>query len=106
MLIRENPQLAARYFLEGTGAPVTAAALQRETRLLELLQEHLPAADPSSAKIGELSPLGMDVFTRWSAANGLTTHVVPVSAIATNRFIPYANAFNHQAFIAHIKERH
>jgi NitT/TauT family transport system substrate-binding protein len=106
LLIRENPQLAARYFLEGTGSPVSADALQHETRLLQLLAEHLPAANPASTKIGYLSPLGMDVFTRWSAANGLTKTVVPVAAVVTDRFIAYANDFNHQAFIAHVKRLH
>jgi NitT/TauT family transport system substrate-binding protein len=105
ILIRENPRLAARYFLEGTGAPVTADALQRETRLLVLLRGHLPAADPYSRTIGELSPLNMDVFTRWSAANGLTAHVVPVAAVSTDRFIPAANAFDRRAFIKAIAKR-
>jgi NitT/TauT family transport system substrate-binding protein len=106
ILIRENPQLAARYFLEGTGSPVTADALLRETRLLALLREHLPAANPGSTTIGELSPLGMAVFTRWSAANGLTKTVVPVSAIVDNRFIAYANAFNHRAFANRVAREH
>jgi len=80
ILIRENPRLAARYFIAGTGAPVTADALDREARLLVLLREHLPAADPYSRTIGELSPLGMDVFTRWSAANGCWKSIARRSA--------------------------
>jgi NitT/TauT family transport system substrate-binding protein len=102
LLIRENPQLAARYFIEGTGAKLTPDALDRETRLLVLLREHLPATDPASTKIGGLPVLAMDVFTRWSAANGLTKQVVPVQAVVTDRFIPYANAFDHQAFISRV----
>ena len=103
ILIRENPQLAARYFLEGTGTKVTDDALARQTRLFELLQDQLPAADPASLKIGYLSPLGMTVFAGFAASNGLTSQAVPVSAIITNQFIDYANDFDHRAFIAQVK---
>jgi hypothetical protein len=94
--------LAARYFLEGTGTPVTAEALQRETQILVLLREQLPADDPTSMTIGALPALAMDVFTRWSAANGLTKGVVPVQAVVTDRFIADANAFDHKAFVARV----
>jgi hypothetical protein len=36
-------------------------------------------------------------------ANGLVNAVVPASAVVTNEFIPYANAFDHTAFIARAK---
>jgi NitT/TauT family transport system substrate-binding protein len=104
ILIRVNPQLAARYFLEGTGSKVTDDALARETRLLELLSDQLPAGDPSSMKIGYLSPLGMTVFAGFAASNGLTTQVVPTAAIVTNQFITFANDFDHKAFIAQAKQ--
>jgi NitT/TauT family transport system substrate-binding protein len=106
ILVRENPRLAARYFLEGTGTPVTADALQRETQILVLLREQLPADDPTSVRIGALPGLAMDVFTRWSAANGLTKAVVPVQAVVTDRFIAYANAFDHKAFVARVAALH
>jgi hypothetical protein len=83
---------------------VTDDALARQTRLLELLQDQLPAADPASLKIGYLSPLGMTVFTGFAASNGLTSQAVPVSAVITNQFIDYANDFDHRAFIAQVKQ--
>lgn len=106
ILVRVNPRLAARYFLEGTGARVTAAALEREEHVLVLLRDQLPAGDPASMKIGGLPLLAMDVFTRWSAANGLTKQVVPVEAVVTGRFIAYANDFDHKAFAARVSATH
>jgi NitT/TauT family transport system substrate-binding protein len=103
IFVRENPALAARYFLEGAGMAVTPDALRNETRLLVLSQGQLPGADPMSDRIGEMPLLGIDVYSKFMNANGLVNAVVPASAVVTNEFIPYANAFDHTAFIARAK---
>jgi NitT/TauT family transport system substrate-binding protein len=104
VFVRENPQLAARYFLEGAGIAVTPDSLTNETKLLELSQDQLPAFDPTSKRIGDISLRDWDVFTKWFATNGLTAGVVPVSAVATNQFIAFANDFDHKALIAQVKQ--
>jgi NitT/TauT family transport system substrate-binding protein len=103
ILIRENPRLAARYFLQGAGIPLTPEALDNETRLLSLAQDQLPGFDPTSERIGSFSPLGMEVLARFLYDNGVTSEIVPVSAFMTDRFIAYANDFDHRAFIAYAK---
>jgi hypothetical protein len=102
-LIRENPGLAARYFLQGSGQKVTDDALDRETRVLQLSVGQLMGLDPSSTTIGYMPIRGMEVYCRFLAANGVTTTLVPASAVVTNQFIAYANDFDHRAFIAHVK---
>ncbi len=106
ILIRENPQLAARYFLEGAQIKPTDEALANETRLLMLAQDQLPGIAPESTKIGYIPLLGTDVYAKFLNANGLTSAVVPASAVVTNQFIPYANDFDHKAFIARVKAMH
>jgi NitT/TauT family transport system substrate-binding protein len=106
ILIRENPALAARYFLEGAGIKITDDALANETRLLSFAQDQLPGIDPTSKKIGYLSPRGLQIYSRFMADNGLTKSVVPISAVLTDQFIDYANDFDHEAFIAQVKRLH
>jgi NitT/TauT family transport system substrate-binding protein len=103
ILIRVNPQLAARYFLEGAGIKVTDQSLADETRLLELTQNLLPAPDPMSNKIGELPPVSMQVYSKFLFEAGLTSQLVPASAIVTTQFTHYSNDFDHKAFIAQAK---
>jgi NitT/TauT family transport system substrate-binding protein len=103
ILTRVNPNLAARYFLEGAGIKVTDEALQNEARLLVLAQGQLAGADPANPKVGYIPPLGMEVYTKFLAANGITSVVVPVSAVVTNQFVDYANDFDRKAFIAQAK---
>jgi NitT/TauT family transport system substrate-binding protein len=106
ILIRENPQLAARYFVHGVGGKPTDDALQSETRLLQISQDQLPASDPNSKTIGLMGARGLGVYSAWMADAGMTAHVVPVSAIVTDAFIPYANDFDHRALIAKVKAMH
>jgi NitT/TauT family transport system substrate-binding protein len=103
ILIRENPRLAARYFLEGASMKVTDESLADETRLLELTQSQLPGYDPESKRIGYISPVGIGILAKYLYAAGLTKQIVPASAVATNAFIDYANDFDHGAFIAQVK---
>jgi NitT/TauT family transport system substrate-binding protein len=103
ILIRVNPQLAARYFVEGAGGKVTDEAIADELRLLEATQDLLPAVDPTSTTIGLIPLRGVKVYTKFMYDNGLTAQLVPATAVVTGQFIPYANDFDHKAFIAQAK---
>jgi NitT/TauT family transport system substrate-binding protein len=100
LLTRVNPQLAARYFLEGAGQKVTDDALKAEVQTLELSQGDLAGADPANPRLGYMSLTGIGVYTKFFTDNGLTAQTVPASAIVTNQFIAAANDFDHKAFIA------
>jgi NitT/TauT family transport system substrate-binding protein len=104
LLVRENPAVAARYFLEGSGAKVTDESVRNETQLLTLLQGNLPAADPSNERIGYIPPRGMAFVSTFFAENGWTSLAVPPSAIMTDRFIAGANDFDRKALVARIKQ--
>jgi NitT/TauT family transport system substrate-binding protein len=104
VFVRENPPASARLFLQVSGGKFTDADVQMKTRELVLLQNDLPGADPSSKKIGYLSPQGIEFYSKFLTDAGLTHEVVPGSAIVTNQFIDYANDFDHQALIAYAKK--
>lgn len=101
-----NPQVAARDFLHGAGVQATPEALRNEVRLLQIGQGILPGVIPTSNKVGELGTRSANVLTKFINDNGLTAHVVPVSAVVTDRFIPYANDFDHRAFIERARSTH
>jgi NitT/TauT family transport system substrate-binding protein len=103
---RYNPQVAALWFLQASQIRVTPQSLKNETGELELLQGDLLAADPSSRRIGYLSPLGLGVLGKVLQDYGLTHSLVPASAITTDRFIAFANDFDHQPVIAYAKREH
>jgi NitT/TauT family transport system substrate-binding protein len=106
ILTRENPQLAAKYFVEHSGLKVTDAAIAMERQLIESSRDTLPAEDPTSKRIGEVSVRGMQVLDNFMYDNGMTSIRVPADAIVTNQFIDYANDFDHKAFIAKVKAMH
>jgi NitT/TauT family transport system substrate-binding protein len=106
ILVRENPQLAARYFLEGAQIAVTPESLANEQRLLELNQSQLPGVDPLSKKIGAMPLVGIALYGRFLFDQGYTNQIVPANAMVTNELIDYANDFDHKAFIRHIKQLH
>ena len=100
ILIRENPRLAAKYFVADSGVKVTDEAVADEVRLLQISQDLLPAIDPTSATIGAIPLRGVKLYTRFMYDNGLTSVVVPAEAVVTDRFIAGANDFDHRKFIA------
>jgi NitT/TauT family transport system substrate-binding protein len=100
---RENPRVAARYFLEGAGLKVTDEALAIETQELMTFRDDLDGADPGSKRIGLMSPHGVDIYSRFLTDNGVIKSVVPAAEIVTDKFIPYANDFDHNALIAAAK---
>jgi len=103
LLIRENPARAAKDFIIGSGQKLTPELLATETRLLRNSQGMLPAADPGNPRLGEMPLRGMLVLTKFMADTGLTPARVPAAAVVTDQFIPFANDFDHKAFIAHVK---
>jgi NitT/TauT family transport system substrate-binding protein len=106
ILIRENPQLAARYNVEQAGIRGGDAAVQYWTSLLQLAAGQLPGADPSSPKIGFIPPLGIEVFRNFLTSDAPAAQLAPVSALMTNQFIDYANDFDRRAFIAQVRTMH
>jgi NitT/TauT family transport system substrate-binding protein len=106
LLIRVNPALAARYFMQSAGVKITDDSLARETRLLSISQNQLAGYDPASPTIGKMSVAGMGFLANFLYQSGLTTQLVPTSAIVTDQFIPFANDFDHRAFIAQAKNMH
>jgi NitT/TauT family transport system substrate-binding protein len=102
LFVRYNPAVAARDFLAAQGK-ATPEAIARETTELTVLEADLPAADPSSKRIGGFSLTGMQLISRTLQTYGKTASLVPASAIVTNQFISYANDFDHKAVIAQAK---
>jgi NitT/TauT family transport system substrate-binding protein len=103
ILIRENPQLAARYFLEGAHIKITDESLADEVLLLELDSGQLPGADPLSKRIGAMPLVGIQLYSKFLFDEGFTNELVPAADMVTNQFIDYANDFDHKAFIAQVK---
>jgi len=103
ILIRENPHLAARYFLQGAQIKITDKSLADETRLLELDSDQLPGSNPLSMRIGALPLPGMTLYSKYLFDQGFTSELVPATDIVTNQFIEYANDFDHKAFIDEVK---
>jgi NitT/TauT family transport system substrate-binding protein len=104
IFIRVNPQLAARYFLQGAGIKVTDEAVADEAQMLELARDSLPGSDPMSKTIGTVPPRGMGVLSRFLYQSGLTKQIVPASAVVDDEFTAYANDFDHQAVMAQAKQ--
>jgi NitT/TauT family transport system substrate-binding protein len=94
---RENPQTAARWFLETSGGKFTGADVQKKADEFVLLRPDLPGTDPMSKTIGRLNPIGMQLYAKILAQYGMTKEIVPVSAVVSNQFIDYANDFDHKA---------
>jgi hypothetical protein len=100
VFIRHNPRAAARYYLAGAGGKITDDALRNETTLIELSQASFAGVDPSNTRIGYTSPLATALYSRVLVGAGMATQVVPSTAIVTNQFIAFANAFDRKAVIA------
>jgi NitT/TauT family transport system substrate-binding protein len=99
IFIRTNPQVAARWYLQGAGLKVTDDAVAKEAKLLVIAQDLLPGYDPMNKRIGNVSLLGMNILSKAIYDNGVTGSLVPASAIATSQFIEFANDFDHRAVV-------
>jgi NitT/TauT family transport system substrate-binding protein len=103
ILIRVNPKLAARYFMEGSGQRVTDDALALMTREVEALQPDFPGYDLTNKRIGYYSARGLELYCKFIYDAGLTPALVPGDELVTNQFVAFANDFDKAAFIAQAK---
>lgn len=103
LFIRYNPVAAARYWLADAHQRVTPEALRTVATEIALFQSDFPAADPANEHIGAFPLRGIQLYCRYLYNAGLTKDVVPAGAIVTNRFVAFANAFDHRAVIAMAK---
>jgi NitT/TauT family transport system substrate-binding protein len=103
LFVRVNPAAAARLYLQATQQKVTPDSLATMTRVITLLEDDLPAADPSNERIGAMSVPGLGLYSKFLVDAGMAHEVVAGSAVATDRFIRYANDFDRRALIAQAK---
>jgi NitT/TauT family transport system substrate-binding protein len=104
ILIRENPQVAARYALMGEkviGGTATPDALAKEADVLKVIGPNL--ADPTNPRIGYTPINGVQIYCQFLYNAGRTSTLVPAGAVVNNQFIPYANDFDKKAWIAEVK---
>jgi inhibitor of cysteine peptidase len=99
VFVRANPAAAARLYLQGGGQTVTDEALAKTTRVIALLEDDFPAADPANKRIGLFSPAKMELYATYLADYGFTRAPVPGAALVTDQFIAYANDFDHAAVV-------
>jgi NitT/TauT family transport system substrate-binding protein len=98
LLVRYNPQAAARALQTADGKPLDDATLAAKTAELAAWQEDLPASDPTSKRIGEVSMKGMQEYIDLLADAGAIKAAIPVSEVVTEDYIAYANTFDRKAF--------
>jgi NitT/TauT family transport system substrate-binding protein len=105
LLIRENPQVAARYALqsENVTTTITQEAIDKEAHQLVALQNELVGGDPASMRIGQMPVNGVQLYCQFLQNAGLTPALVPASAVITNQFIAFANNFDRKAWLAQVK---
>ena len=103
IVVRENPQYAAKCFIADSGVKATPQQMADEVRLFAISEDLLPAGNPMSKRIGESPLRAMQVYAKFMYDNGLTAQPVPVGAVVSNQFIDYANDFDHKALIAQAK---
>jgi NitT/TauT family transport system substrate-binding protein len=106
LFVRANPVAAARLYLQGSGQPVTPEAVAETAHIYELLRDDLLAADPADKRIGLVSASGLELYDRYLVDYGFAHQVAPASALATDRFIAYANDFDHRALIRFAQRQH
>lgn len=98
LLIRYNPQAAARALLTADGKPVDEESLKAKTAQLVAWQEDLPASDPDNKRIGEMSMSGMQAYINLLADSGAIKAAIPVSEVVTDEYVSFANDFDRKAF--------
>jgi NitT/TauT family transport system substrate-binding protein len=106
VFVRYNPRASARFYLQASGQRVTDQVLTAQTRLIANLESELPAADPTSRRIGAVSGAGLALESRELVTYGFAQQPVPAAAIATNRFMAYANDFDRKPVEALARSMH
>jgi NitT/TauT family transport system substrate-binding protein len=96
LLVRTQPEFAARALLKANGAPFTEADVKRKMAEFAVWQDFLPAADPNSHRIGTPSVTGMATYLKILKGAGVLKSDVPVSAVVTDEFSAAANDFDHK----------
>jgi NitT/TauT family transport system substrate-binding protein len=97
LLIRYNPAAAARALLTADGKPFDDADLQRKTAELTAWEDDLPAANPDSKRIGEVSMTGMQAYIQLLKDAGVSNTAIPAGQVVTGQFIAFANDFDHKS---------
>jgi NitT/TauT family transport system substrate-binding protein len=103
LFLRLNPEAAARMYLEARGAKFSEDDVRIRTRQLTVLEGEFPAADPADTRIGYISPNDVRLYAQFMLDSGLTHQALPVAEFVTNRFVAYANAFDHKALALQAK---
>lgn len=106
VFVRADPQAAARIFLNATNQKVTPELLASTTKNIAALEGELPAANPANTRIGLVSGAALARYSGYLVQYGFEKEPVPASAIATDRFIKYANDFDHKAVEALAHKMH
>jgi NitT/TauT family transport system substrate-binding protein len=106
VFVRADPQASARIFLQASGQKITDDLLASTTRNITLLEGELPAANPANRRIGLVSPSGLQLYSTYLVQYGFIRQSVPGNAIATDRFIAYANDFDHAPVVALAHKMH
>jgi NitT/TauT family transport system substrate-binding protein len=99
IFVRENPQVAARYFLQGAGLKVTDEALKNQAATIALCQPDLAGVDPTNKRIGYVFPQSIDLYSHFLTDAGMQPQFVPASAVVDDQFVAYANDFDHEAIV-------
>jgi NitT/TauT family transport system substrate-binding protein len=103
LFVHYNPAVSARYFLQQSNQKVTPDSIALITKQIEAYQNSLPAANPSSKRIGYFPVTGVAIYAKFMQQDGMAHVLVPASELVTNQFIAYANDFDKKAFIAWAK---
>lgn len=98
LLIRYNPQAAARAWLRAQGSPFTEADVQRKTAELDAWEPYLPAANPEDRRIGAVTETGIQTYIDVIRAAGVTKDPPRASEVVSGDFVEYANDFDRAAF--------
>jgi hypothetical protein len=103
ILVRVNPQVSARMYLEGTHQAVTPERLATIVAEITSLEPMYPAYDLSDPRIGYMSVRGLKLYCKFVQDAGLTPTLVPGEELVTDQFVAFANDFDKKAFIAKVK---
>jgi NitT/TauT family transport system substrate-binding protein len=103
ILVRVNPMVSARMYLEGTHQAVTPERLTTIYNEILALEPMYPAYDLSDPRIGYMSVRGLKLYCKFVQDAGLTPALVPGDELVTNQFIAFANDFDKKAFIKKVR---
>jgi NitT/TauT family transport system substrate-binding protein len=106
LFIHYNAGAAARLLLQADGKPFSDEDVQRKTAELTAWQNELPAADPTSRRIGAFSEQGVQSYIQLLADSGVIRYPILAKEVVTDEFIKFANDFDHRAVEKLAKSMH